>query len=198
MPGPKPKNPGIGKTTSADMERAVYDIVRGGLSTKASALRHTIPRTTLRRYLAKCERIYPYNENVFSDDFLAASVTDVPENIDDCEVNKSNAETHQEADVSRDFLPSTFDIERQKCVKKNLSLISDEPEKLKEPKKLNIHKKDETSEDSDSDIDIYEAIDSDDVEDHSEPEGTSDIDPEITKLEVDPFVRIKFNTEKTI
>ncbi|KAG5862092.1 hypothetical protein JTB14_012472 [Gonioctena quinquepunctata] len=56
MPRPKPKNPGIGKTTSADMKRAVYDIVRSGLSTKASALRHNIPRTTLRRYLAKCER----------------------------------------------------------------------------------------------------------------------------------------------
>lgn len=56
MPRQKPKKPGIGKTTSGDMKKAVYDIVEGGLSTKASALKHNIPRTTLRRYLAKCLR----------------------------------------------------------------------------------------------------------------------------------------------
>lgn len=55
MPRPKPNNPGIGKTGADAMRKAIYSIMEGGLSTKAAALRYDIPRTTLRRYLKKCQ-----------------------------------------------------------------------------------------------------------------------------------------------
>lgn len=55
MPRPKPKNPGIGKTSDSDMRRAIYEVMEGGLSQKAAALKYDIPRTTLRRYLKKCQ-----------------------------------------------------------------------------------------------------------------------------------------------
>ena len=50
----KKTNVKIGKTTSETMRNAVSDVLNGGLSAKAAAIKHNIPRSTLRRYLKKC------------------------------------------------------------------------------------------------------------------------------------------------
>lgn len=57
MPRPKPKKTGIGKTAARTMRNALDDIKNNGLSVKAASVRHSIPRTTLRRYVAKFKDI---------------------------------------------------------------------------------------------------------------------------------------------
>ncbi|KAJ8912429.1 hypothetical protein NQ315_006095 [Exocentrus adspersus] len=58
MPRPKPKRPGlIGKVCPETMRNALYDTREHGLSKKAAAIRHNIPRTTLRRYVTKFENV---------------------------------------------------------------------------------------------------------------------------------------------
>lgn len=54
MPRKKKTNIEIGKTPSETMRKAILDVVNGGSSVKAAAIKHSIPRTTLRRYLKKC------------------------------------------------------------------------------------------------------------------------------------------------
>lgn len=53
MPRPKKTDKIIGKTSAETMRNALRDIENGGLSVKAAAIRYGIPRTTLRRYVAK-------------------------------------------------------------------------------------------------------------------------------------------------
>ncbi|KAK9708225.1 CENP-B N-terminal DNA-binding domain [Popillia japonica] len=53
MPRTKPKKTGIGKISPERMKEALISIKDRGLSTKAAAKRHNIPRTTLRRYKQK-------------------------------------------------------------------------------------------------------------------------------------------------
>lgn len=53
MPRPKKTDKIIGKTSAETMRNALRDIENGGLSVKAAAVRYEIPRTTLRRYVAK-------------------------------------------------------------------------------------------------------------------------------------------------
>ncbi|KAK9751302.1 CENP-B N-terminal DNA-binding domain [Popillia japonica] len=57
MPRTKPKKTGIGKISPERMKEALISIKDRGLSTKAAAKRHNIPRTTLRRYKQKFENI---------------------------------------------------------------------------------------------------------------------------------------------
>lgn len=54
MPRNRQRKTQIGLTTEGDMKLAVMDVLNGGLSAKAAAIRYNIPRTTLRRYLQKC------------------------------------------------------------------------------------------------------------------------------------------------
>ncbi|KAK9722545.1 Tc5 transposase DNA-binding domain [Popillia japonica] len=57
MPRTKRKKTGIGKISPERMKEALISIKDRGLSTKAAAKRHNIPRTTLRRYKQKFENI---------------------------------------------------------------------------------------------------------------------------------------------
>lgn len=61
MPRQPPKKSGIGKTEGETMRAALNDIKNNGLSVKAAALRHKIPRTTLRRYVKKFENVEAEN-----------------------------------------------------------------------------------------------------------------------------------------
>lgn len=61
MPRQPPKKAGIGKTEGETMRAALNDIKNNGLSVKAAALRHKIPRTTLRRYVRKFENVEAEN-----------------------------------------------------------------------------------------------------------------------------------------
>lgn len=45
----------IGKTSASAMWNALHSIKNGGLSVKAASMKYNIPRTTLRRYVKKCE-----------------------------------------------------------------------------------------------------------------------------------------------
>lgn len=55
MPRRKTTNIEIGRTPVETMRNAVRDVMNSGLSVKAAAVKHNIPRTTLRRYIAKCK-----------------------------------------------------------------------------------------------------------------------------------------------
>lgn len=55
MPRRKSTNIEVGKTTAETMRNAVRDVINGGFSVKAAAVKHNIPRTSLRRYVGKCQ-----------------------------------------------------------------------------------------------------------------------------------------------
>lgn len=55
MPRRKSTNIEVGKTTAETMRNAVRDVINGGFLDKAAAVKHNIPRTTLRRYVGKCQ-----------------------------------------------------------------------------------------------------------------------------------------------
>lgn len=54
MPRNRVRKTQIGLTDEAVMKAAVMSVLNGGLSVQSAALRHNIPRTTLRRYIKKC------------------------------------------------------------------------------------------------------------------------------------------------
>lgn len=83
------KRKGIGKTTEMTMKKALYLVFEGGWSVKRAALQHGIPRTTFRRYVAKCREA----ENI---DFSDINLEGAPRLTPNYEVNRVFSKTEEE------------------------------------------------------------------------------------------------------